>query len=37
MGNDKDLKSNRLKEAERFLESETIDQLIAKEGRETID
>lgn len=37
MGNDKDLKSKRLKEASRFLEDETISEMIEKEGRGMID
>ena len=37
MGNDKDVKSKRLKEASRFLEDETIDEMIEKEGRGMIE
>ena len=33
MGNDKELKAGRLQEAEKFLQSETIEQMIEKEGR----
>ena len=37
MGNDKDLKDRRLKEASRFLQDETIEQMIEKEGRGFIE